>query len=119
MGDHEAARRALRVFAGREKLRVAARELLPHAGSDVDVTARELSDLADVCCDLALVEALGWAEERWGTPKTASGARCAFAVVGMGKLGGRELNAGDGIDVVLFCRTVHGGVLDDRTGAEL
>ena len=42
------------------------RELQAHPGHDVDVTARELSDLADVCCEVALAEALAWAEARFG-----------------------------------------------------
>src|SRR5439155_20587509 len=60
LSDADGVRRGLRVFAAREKLRIAARELIPHAGSDVDVTARELSDLAEVCIDIALSEALAW-----------------------------------------------------------
>ena len=107
MTDHAAVRRGLRVFARRERLRVAARELLPHAGSDIDVTSRELSDLANVCIELALAEALGWADARFGVPLTGTDsasaqraarpgaqARCKFVVLGMGKLGGHELNVG-------------------------
>src|SRR5688572_5153486 len=93
LSDTESVRRSLRVFARREKLRIALRELLPGAAYDVDVTARELSDLADVCTELALREALAWADRRFGVPKTATGERCAFVVIGMGKLGGREAKA--------------------------
>ena len=110
--EHGVAAR-LRRFAAREKLRVAARELLARPGHDVDVTARELSDLADVCCEVALDEALTWADARFGTPLTASGERCGVVVVGMGKLGGRELNAGSDIDLMLFYET------DDGAAAEL
>ncbi len=101
-------RRRLRRFATRERLRIAARELLRRPGHDVDVTARELSDLADVCCEIALAEALSWAQARFGPPETSSGERCGFVVIGMGKLGGRELNAGSDIDVVLFYETDDG-----------
>jgi len=103
-------RHGLRRLAAREKLRIAARELLADAGDDVDVTARELSDLAEVCCGVALAEALFWAEARFGTPFAAGGEPCAFAVVGMGKLGGRELNAGSDIDLMLFYDTDDGFV---------
>ena len=106
--DVEAVRKALRRFAARERLRIATRELLAHPGQDVDVTARELSDLADVCCEVALGEALSWAETRFGRPLAAGGGPCPFSVIGMGKLGGRELNAGSDIDLILFYATDDG-----------
>jgi glutamate-ammonia-ligase adenylyltransferase len=109
--DNETVRRGLRVFARRAKLRVAARELVPHAGSDVDVTSRELSDLADVCIQVALTEALAWADARIGVPATSSGERCPFVVIGMGKLGGRELNPGSDVDLMLFYETDEGAVV--------
>jgi glutamate-ammonia-ligase adenylyltransferase len=108
--DAPGVRRNLRRFAAREKLRIATRELLAHPGHEVDVTARELSDLADVCCEMALAEALVWADEQLGTPVTASGQRCPFVVIGMGKLGGRELNAGSDVDLMLFYETDDGFV---------
>ena len=103
--DETRVKRGLRIFAAREKLRVAARELLHHPGSDVDVTSRELSDLADICCELALHEARAWAEARFGAPTVSGNQRCSFVVIGMGKLGGRELNAGSDIDLLLFYET--------------
>jgi glutamate-ammonia-ligase adenylyltransferase len=111
LSDGARVRRGLRRWAAREKLRVAARELLAHPGHDVDVTSRELADLADVCCEVALAEAQAWAESRFGTPIASNGASCAFAVIGMGKLGGRELNAGSDIDLMLFYDTDDGFVV--------
>jgi glutamate-ammonia-ligase adenylyltransferase len=108
LSDPVAVRKGLRRFAAREKMRVATRELLAFPGHDVDVTARELSDMADVCCEVALAEALGWAEARYGVPMTAAGEPCALVVLGMGKLGGRELNAGSDIDLLLFYQTDDG-----------
>ncbi|MGO8997260.1 MAG: bifunctional [glutamate--ammonia ligase]-adenylyl-L-tyrosine phosphorylase/[glutamate--ammonia-ligase] adenylyltransferase [Polyangiaceae bacterium] len=108
MTDEASVRHGLRVFAQRERLRVAARELLPHVGSDIDVTARELSELASVCIELALAEALGWADARFGIPLTSSGERCTFVVLGMGKLGGHELNAGSDVDLLLLYETDEG-----------
>ncbi|MGH7295202.1 MAG: bifunctional [glutamate--ammonia ligase]-adenylyl-L-tyrosine phosphorylase/[glutamate--ammonia-ligase] adenylyltransferase, partial [Polyangiaceae bacterium] len=108
LSDHAAVRRGLRRFAAREKLRIAARELLAHPGQDVDVTARELSDLADVCCEVALAEALAWAGERYGAPRDPGGDLVPFVVIGMGKLGGRELNAGSDVDLILFYETDDG-----------
>lgn len=106
--DGDAARRGLRRFAARERLRIAARERLAHPGQDVDVTARELSDLADVCCEVALAEASSWAEGRFGAPAAADGGACPLVVIGMGKLGGRELNAGSDVDLMLFYETDDG-----------
>jgi glutamate-ammonia-ligase adenylyltransferase len=111
LADGARVRRGLRRWTAREKLRIAARELLAHPGHDVDVTARELADLADVCCEIALAEAQAWAEGRFGTPIASNGASCAFSVVGMGKLGGRELNAGSDIDLMLFYETDDGFVV--------
>jgi glutamate-ammonia-ligase adenylyltransferase len=108
ISDPVAVRRGLRRFVAREKLRVAARELLAYPGQDVNVTARELSDLADVCCEVALEEALAWAQSRFGVPLAADGERCPIAIIGMGKLGGRELNAGSDIDLVIFYGTDEG-----------
>ena len=116
MTDEAAVRRGLRVFARRERLRVAARELLPHAGSDIDVTSRELSDLANVCIELALSEALAWADARFGVPLTGAGDRCAFVVLGMGKLGGHELNCGSDVDLLMLYDTDEGHVV--KGGAE-
>jgi glutamate-ammonia-ligase adenylyltransferase len=117
LSDSAGVMRGLRRFAAREKLRVAARELLSYPGHDVDVTARELSDLADVCCEFALAEALAWAEGRFGKPLTSTGKSCGFVVIGMGKLGGRELNAGSDVDLVLFYET-DDGVVRPRDGSE-
>jgi glutamate-ammonia-ligase adenylyltransferase len=103
-------RRGLRLFAQRERLRVAARELLASEGGDVDTTAREISDIAQVCIEIATEEALRWAEARFGTPTTAAGARCAFTMLGMGKLGGRELNCGSDVDLLPFYETDEGEV---------
>lgn len=108
LSDAGAVRAGLRRLARRERLRIAARELLAYPGQDVDVTARELSDLADACCEVALVEALAWAEARFGPPRAAGGEACPFVVIGMGKLGGRELNAGSDVDLLLFYETDDG-----------
>ncbi len=110
LSDEAQVRRGLRLFAQRERLRVAARELLPSEGADVDVTARELSDLAQACLETATAEALRWAELRFGVPLNARGERCGFAVLGMGKLGGRELNCGSDVDLLPFYETDEGEV---------
>jgi glutamate-ammonia-ligase adenylyltransferase len=117
--DAALVRKGLRVFARREKLRIAVRELLADTGGDVDVTSRELADLADVVLQVALAEALAWGDERMGVPKRADGQRCGFAVIGMGKLGGRELNPGSDVDLLLFYETDDGQVVRAGQATEL
>ncbi|MEO8875726.1 MAG: bifunctional [glutamate--ammonia ligase]-adenylyl-L-tyrosine phosphorylase/[glutamate--ammonia-ligase] adenylyltransferase, partial [Polyangiaceae bacterium] len=85
----------LRAFSYREKIRIAARELFLEPTADIEITARELSDLADVCIDVALREAVAWGGERFGATEKNS-----IVVLGMGKLGGRELNAGSDVDLL-------------------
>ncbi len=120
--DLAAVRRALRRFAQRERLRIGARELLVSEGADLDTTSREVSDLAQVCIEVALAEAERWAEQRFGTPCSMAGpvpgARCGFVVLGMGKLGGRELNVGSDIDLLPFYETDDGEVRKDGAPVE-
>jgi glutamate-ammonia-ligase adenylyltransferase len=112
--DLDQVRRGIRLFAQRERLRIAARELATH--DEIDVTARELSDLAQVCIEIALAEASEWAAARFGAPIAGGepdGPRCAFTVLGMGKLGGRELNCGSDVDLLPFYETDDGVVVKD------
>ncbi|MGH2728455.1 MAG: bifunctional [glutamine synthetase] adenylyltransferase/[glutamine synthetase]-adenylyl-L-tyrosine phosphorylase, partial [Actinomycetota bacterium] len=80
---------ALRIWKRREVLRVACRDLA--LGVAVEEVARELTYLADG----AVRAALASLEEELPAPE---GAR--FSVVGMGKLGGEELNYASDIDVM-------------------
>jgi len=82
-------RLALRIFKRRELLRVACRDLA--GGVSVEEVGRELSFLAEAALRAALVSL----EEELPAP---AGAR--FCVVGMGKLGGEELNYSSDIDVM-------------------
>src|SRR5829696_8209140 len=83
---------ALRRFKRRELLRVAVRDLAGQV--PVEQVAAELSDLADACLAAALAVA---AAESGYDP-----APMRLAILGMGKLGGHELNYVSDIDV-LFC----------------
>ncbi len=60
----------------------------------------ELSNLADVCVD----EALKWLHndcvKQWGQPTSHDGKPQELVVLGMGKLGGRELNLSSDIDLI-------------------
>lgn len=110
LDDPERVRAELRRAARDERIRIALREILPPAlgGADVDVTARELSALADVTMEIALAEAVHATTARFGPPLTSSGAKGRFVILGMGKLGGEELNAGSDIDLIYFYDTDDG-----------
>ena len=113
LDDGERVRAALRSGLQYEKLRIATRELLPRPlhGADVDVTSREIADLAEAAIELALAEAMHYARARWGAPRTERGAPSTFVVLGMGKLGGRELNAGSDVDLIYFYDTDDGSAV--------
>lgn len=105
----------LAAYVRRELLRIAYRELFA-PGNPVADTARELSELADFAVGQATDEALAWARERYGLPRDEAGVEIPFTVLGMGKLGGRELNAGSDVDLVFF----HGDLAEaDPEGAEV
>ena len=61
---------------------------------------RAMSDMAEVVLDIALSAAHDELDALYGVPLCADGSRCAFWIVGMGKLGGRELNVSSDIDLV-------------------
>ena len=92
---------ALRRFRKRHMLRIAWRDL---AGwSDLDETLADLSMLAETCIRFAcqrMTELLG---ERYGAPRAESDGQVqSLLTLGMGKLGGHELNFSSDIDLVLL-----------------
>ncbi len=95
-------RRGLRRATAAERLRIALRELDPEI--QTDVTAREWSDLAEAQLEVALLEARAYVERRFGAIVDGDGARNGFAIIGLGKLGGSELNAGSDVDLMF----IHG-----------
>src|SRR6266851_3901626 len=94
----EARWNVLRRFKYRQLLRIGCRDILGDA--DLTVTTEELSHMADVC----LTAAWDWARERlerlYGAPMGANGTPTGLAVIGMGKLGGLELNYSSDIDPI-------------------
>ena len=107
----EGVRRGLRRASAAERLRIAIRELDPDI--EIDVTAREWSDLAEAQLEVALAEARAHVEGRFGAIVNGEGLRNGFAVIGLGKLGGSELNAGSDIDLMFVHEADEGTVGDD------
>ncbi len=91
-GAFDSAFSALRRTKGRQMLRIALRDMAKAAS--LEETTRELSDLATFCLDQVTRFWLSELSRRFGSPSTG------FAVLGMGKLGGRELNFSSDIDVI-------------------
>jgi [glutamine synthetase] adenylyltransferase / [glutamine synthetase]-adenylyl-L-tyrosine phosphorylase len=90
----------LRHFRMRQTVRIAWRDIAGWAS--LAATLGELSTLADVCIQFAYERMYQLLCERYGTPRGASGAAQPLLVLGMGKLGGRELNFSSDIDLVLL-----------------
>lgn len=96
--DESAFMAALRRFRVREAVRILWRDLLGKAV--LHETLGELTALAEACLDAALARAQQAAAERYGLPRHADGRPMELAVLGMGKLGGRELNFSSDIDLI-------------------
>jgi len=99
---------ALRRTRHREVLRIAAREVLGLA--DVDQTSAEMAWFAAATIDAALREVTRSGEEARGVARDRDGARIAQVVLGMGKLGGGELNVDSDVDLCFFYSTDDGEV---------
>jgi glutamate-ammonia-ligase adenylyltransferase len=87
-GDEDSRRAGLRRFKRRELLRIGARDVA--GGAALDSIGRELAHVADACIEAAL--------HSLEPP-------LPFAVIGLGRLGGRELSYASDIDIVF----VHDG----------
>ncbi|MFT7722676.1 MAG: bifunctional [glutamate--ammonia ligase]-adenylyl-L-tyrosine phosphorylase/[glutamate--ammonia-ligase] adenylyltransferase [Roseateles sp.] len=78
--------------------RLAVLDIEQHAGV-ADVTLA-MTHLAEVTLDRALAAARAELDGIHGAPRTADGGDIAFWVLGMGKLGARELNVSSDIDLI-------------------
>jgi [glutamine synthetase] adenylyltransferase / [glutamine synthetase]-adenylyl-L-tyrosine phosphorylase len=99
-GDEAAFMDALRRLRRRELVRIAWRDLAGLA--PLPETLAELSALADAAVAAALAFARRALEPRYGTPRSQAGEAQELVVVGMGKLGGGELNFSSDIDLVFL-----------------
>jgi len=109
-GDEEEIKAALRLQKLREMARIAARDLAGLAMLS-EVTG-DLSALASAALTGAIRFARRQLTERYGAPviETDAGTRreCGFVVLGMGKLGGYELNFSSDIDLIYLYETERG-----------
>lgn len=100
----------LRLYREKEYLRIGARDVLNLAS--MKETTLELSDLASSCLDAAYGFCLDKLKKDYGTPIytdiDGSKKESEFVVIGMGKLGGRELNFSSDIDIIYIYSSDNG-----------
>jgi len=100
--DYAAALTGLRRFKQRELFRIAVRDLA-RLSNVVEIT-RELSDVADVCLEAVFQIVRLQFTARFGRPFHQDAADrwqpTAFTVLGLGKLGGQELNYSSDVDLM-------------------
>ena len=84
--------RVLRFWKGREMVRIALREI--SGAAPLEETLIELSQLADICLTKVFEHWDSDLRQRWGSPASQ------FAIIGVGKLGGRELNHSSDVDLI-------------------
>ena len=88
----------LRLYRKREMVRIAWRDLANWA--TLEETLRSLSDLADAILDVTLTWLYQHLTAQFGTPTNANGTPQPLIVLGLGKLGGQELNFSSDIDLI-------------------
>ena len=66
----------------------------------LETITRAVTELSEIALDAACREAYAQLDERHGAPMTAAGQRAQMWIIGMGKLGARELNVSSDIDLI-------------------
>ncbi|MZH03503.1 MAG: hypothetical protein F3745_08960, partial [Nitrospinae bacterium] len=101
---------ALRKFKKREYIRIGLRDLLGKV--EFKETVEDISNLADVCLQAAYEHANRELRKKYGVPfyQDADGnwKESEFAILGMGKLGGCELNYSSDIDLIYIYTSSQG-----------
>jgi len=97
--DEAAIMQSLRLTRNREMVRIAWQDLTGRA--TLEEVMQSLSDLADGSCSIALQWATSWLAKTHGQPIGRDSARqVELVVLGLGKLGGCELNFSSDIDLM-------------------
>lgn len=91
-------KRALRKLRQRVMLSLMARDL--NGLGDLNEVMQVISALAEVCVQHALQHLMPWTTAVYGKPVGETGQPQQLIVVGMGKLGGGELNVSSDIDLI-------------------
>ncbi len=113
--DEESLKRQLRLFRREAMVAIAWRELL--GLSSVEESFVHLSALADTLIGQARDWLYAKACRDSGTPQNAAGEVQRLVILGMGKLGGGELNFSSDIDLI-FCYPDNGQTVGGRRSVE-
>lgn len=106
---------ALRQHKQREYLRIGGRDLMPSV--TMEETVRELTALADASLDAAYRYSRAEVEKDFGQLNLpGSDKPNGFVVIGMGKLGGGELNFSSDVDVIFLYEDDEGESAGGRKG---
>ncbi len=98
--DESAVSSALRRFKRRETLRIAYGDIV--RGHRLETVTKQISYLADAILEAAVRAARRDLQLKRGTPRNANGEEARFVAIGLGKLGGEELNYSSDIDLVFL-----------------
>ncbi len=98
--DERTVMAALRRYKHRETMRIAYGDII--RGQRIEIVTKQISYLADAICDAAVQAAHRMLHEKRGVPRRGDGQRARFVVLGLGKLGGTELNYSSDIDLVFL-----------------
>ena len=96
--DEDSLMRQLRCCRRRELVRIAWRDLAGWA--DLAETMTDLSAFADACLHRTLAILHRWQCEKSGLPTAADGSEQRLVILGLGKLGARELNFSSDVDLI-------------------
>ena len=96
--DEASLKKVLRKLRQRVMLRTIVRDL--NGLADLQEVMQVMSDLAEVTVNAALELIEHWLHEAYGVPMGESGKPQSLIVIGMGKLGGVELNVSSDIDLI-------------------
>ena len=110
--DVAVAKAEIRKLRNRQLLRILWREVQQQA--DLDETLEQISLLADSLLDAATRYAEKQLRSRFGRVRNARAELVPLIILGMGKLGGRELNFSSDIDII-FCYSDDGSSDGERT----
>ena len=106
IGDEAELMATLRQLRNREYLRIVWCDI--NRSAAVDEILVQLSDLADTIISCALTWLEADHRQKWGVPRNQQGEPQSLVVLGMGKLGGHELNFSSDVDLI-FAFLAAGG----------